>query len=135
MLNPKNVVGLSKGDEEVASKVEAFIDAQVTEQNAADEKRRSFNVNRAEMVKSAGVDVLTLKVKNSVLDKARKAGWDVTETDTEYVLTAPLPKRGGRPKGSKNVKVVSQQTTATIQTDATPEVAPVVESPAEPVTA
>jgi hypothetical protein len=138
MLNWKNVIGLSAGDEEIAGKVEAFIDTQVAEQSAGDEKRRSFNVPRAEIVKASGVDVLTLKVKTAVLDKYRKdGGWEVTENDTDIVLTAPLPKkRGGRPKGSKNAPkvaavvpvvpdavVIGQQTTTTVESPAVEVVA------------
>lgn len=141
MLRWKNVVGLSVGEEEVAGKVEAYIDAAILEQVTKDEKKRSFSINRAELVKAAGVDVLSLKVKAHVLGKYIKDGWVLSENQHVFILTAPMPKRGGRPKGSKNA--VATTVTTTVQPpvapenapEATAENAPTEPSPAATVTA
>ena len=129
MLKWKNVVGLSESEEVVAGLVEGHIDTSIQEQVDADPNRRSFTVNRAEMVKASGEEVLTLKVKSNVLDKYRKDGWDITETDDEIAFSAPMPKRGGRPKGKKNAPKTPD--TAAALAGLTPP----AETPAETVTA
>jgi hypothetical protein len=132
MLSWKNVIGLSVGEEDAAQKVETFIDAGIAEEASKSLLKRSFSVNRAalgESLKAQNIDGLTIKVKAHVLGKYVKDGWQISENQHCFILTAPLPKkRGGRAK-KVQTETVQPSTAPATPTDAAP--VPAAETPAE----